>query len=310
MTLTELVARHQGKILDKWSSYLRIYEELFSPVRDEPVRLLEIGVQNGGSLELWAAYFRNAAEIVGCEIDAQRASLSFSSPNIRLVIGDACRDVTVQEVLKGGSGFDVIIDDGSHRPGDVIAAFSRYFSHLKPGGRYVIEDLHSSYWCDYGGELEHPHSAISFLKLLVDVVNFDHWHLKAERSDILRKIRKRYGVVFADADLEAIASIQFYDSLCVVRKSEGESGLGTRIVVGDRADGAGLRLPASAEGGDYAALALAPETWLDRVRERDARIEERERKVRELESALEEIRASTSWRVTAPLRKLRSAFSR
>ena len=49
-----------GKVSDKWESYLEYYDTLLAPRRNLPVSLLEIGVQNGGSLETWAAYFNNA----------------------------------------------------------------------------------------------------------------------------------------------------------------------------------------------------------------------------------------------------------
>ena len=41
----------------------------FESMMDQPINLLEIGVRNGGSLELWAEYFNKAVNIVGCDID-------------------------------------------------------------------------------------------------------------------------------------------------------------------------------------------------------------------------------------------------
>jgi len=43
-----------GKVSDKWDSYLPIYDRLFGPRKDDAIGLLEIGVQNGGSLEIWS----------------------------------------------------------------------------------------------------------------------------------------------------------------------------------------------------------------------------------------------------------------
>ncbi|HEX9872458.1 MAG TPA: hypothetical protein VGC99_28455, partial [Candidatus Tectomicrobia bacterium] len=48
-TLEQLYAEHSGKVSDKWSSYLTEYGRIFADYRHKPIRLLEIGVQNGGS---------------------------------------------------------------------------------------------------------------------------------------------------------------------------------------------------------------------------------------------------------------------
>ena len=54
--LVDLFFEHRGKTIDKWEHYLSIYAREFAPffALRRPIRLLEIGVQNGGSLELWA----------------------------------------------------------------------------------------------------------------------------------------------------------------------------------------------------------------------------------------------------------------
>jgi len=58
--LLALYQAHQGKVSDKWGSYLQSYNDLFASYSNQPVRILEIGIQNGGSLEIWAKYFPNA----------------------------------------------------------------------------------------------------------------------------------------------------------------------------------------------------------------------------------------------------------
>jgi cephalosporin hydroxylase len=40
-------------------SYIEKYEEILAPYRDRPITLVEIGVESGGSLAMWAEYFAN-----------------------------------------------------------------------------------------------------------------------------------------------------------------------------------------------------------------------------------------------------------
>src|SRR4030081_1710029 len=76
-TVEQLYKEHNGRVSDRWSSYLPQYERILNEYRDKPVRLLEIGIQNGGSLELWAKYFPNAQKLVGCDINPDCARLSY-----------------------------------------------------------------------------------------------------------------------------------------------------------------------------------------------------------------------------------------
>ena len=84
-TYAELHHEHQGKSSDKWESYLGTYERLFAPIRDTPVNIVEIGVQNGGSLEVLGKYFRNAANIIGCDINPLCADLKYDDARISVI---------------------------------------------------------------------------------------------------------------------------------------------------------------------------------------------------------------------------------
>lgn len=231
--LQKAYLEHTGKVTDKWSLYLQEYDRLFSEVREQPVRFLEIGIQNGGSLEIWADYFGRAERIVGCDINPKCHQLAFDDARIAVVIGDVNNDITEQDVLGCSTVYDIIIDDGSHRSSDIIKTFSRYFKHLADGGLYVIEDLHCSYWQEFEGGLFAPYSSITFFKKLVDIINHEHWGVRRSTSDFLSEISKNYNVTFDELITQLIHSIEFINSMCVIRKLGFRSNrLGHRIVVG------------------------------------------------------------------------------
>ena len=235
-TLSELYAEHDGKVSDKWSLYLNVYEHLFTAFRDKPVRILEIGVQNGGSLEIWRKFFRNANIIVGCDINAECGQLTFSSDKIALIVGDANTSETEREILERSAEYDIVIDDGSHKSSDIIRSFTRYFGHVAEGGIYVAEDLHCSYWKKYEGGLYDPYSSMSFFKRLADAVNSEHWGIARQRTDILDPFAKKFCVTFDEKLLASIHSIEFSNSLCILRKARPEENeLGRRIIAGRHA---------------------------------------------------------------------------
>ncbi|MFV8835701.1 glycosyltransferase family 2 protein [Aquisalimonas sp. APHAB1-3] len=337
-TLTTLYHEHQGKVSDKWSGTLDVYEHLFAPRRGDVRRLLEIGVQNGGSLELWAKYFDSADLILGCDIDPACAELVFHDPRIKVVSGDACVSETVRAVDAHSSAFDVIIDDGSHQVADVVRVFGKYFPRLRPGGVYVVEDLHSSYWQDYGGGRDAPYSTVSFFKLMVDVLNRDHWGVERSVPDWLTGYSRHFGIQLDEAFLGQIRSVRFDDSLCVIEKQDSQvRGVGKRVIAGnDEGVTAGTGSLAgthllhwSQAENPWAQLDrpaveyVEPLTrWLARQQRRITRqrrritrqrreLEElqeelvaRTRSIEQLQGEVAEIRTSRSWKLTAPYRRV------
>ena len=209
--LRDLFFQHDAKLIDKWEQYLSIYEvELGAFVeRGLPVRLLEVGVQNGGSLELWAKYLPLGSSVLGIDIDARVGLLSFTHAAITVAVADAT-NATQMERLLGEQTFDIIIDDGSHLAADVISAFRILYPRLAPSGRYVVEDLHTSYWPTYGGGYRAEGASIEWFKHLTDVINSDHipigtWLTQPEQETI--------------AHFKAsVARVSFFDSAVAVEK--------------------------------------------------------------------------------------------
>ena len=232
-TLAQLFAEHSGKVSDKWSIYITEYDRLFQPYRDQPVRLLEIGIQNGGSLEIWSKYFTNAIKFIGCDINPDCAKLQFDDPRITVVVSDANTDETQRHILKLSPVFDLMIDDGSHHSGDIVRSFARYFPHLNDGGLYIAEDLHCSYWQDFEGGLFQPYSSIAFFKQLADTINHEHWGIDKSRIELLRSFNRQYNTRLDDVSLAHIHSIEFINSMCVVRKAiPADNVLGQRFISG------------------------------------------------------------------------------
>lgn len=120
--------------------YLDAYERVLA---DRGVRsVVEIGVQSGGSLRLWADLFPGA-RVLGVDIDPACAKLD--GP-FEVVIGDAGDPEAM--AAYDGETFDVIVDDGSHAEAHTWANLDVWAPRLASGGVYVIEDavLGSTSW--------------------------------------------------------------------------------------------------------------------------------------------------------------------
>lgn len=208
--LTEVFRTHRGRIADKWEQYLPIYDAELERFRETgvPVRLLEIGVQNGGSLEIWRKFLPHGSSVVGVDINPICASLRFDR-DITVLTANAADHRSLESAL-GDRVFDVIIDDASHQSGEIIATFRSAFPRVAPGGLYIIEDLHAAYRHAFGGGFRMPDSAIEWLKKLIDALHVDHF----EHPDLLAPEI----LVPLQAMNRAIGRISFYDSVAVIER--------------------------------------------------------------------------------------------
>jgi GT2 family glycosyltransferase len=97
--------------------------------------------------------------------------------------------------------------------------------------------MHCSYWEEFSGGLSDPDSAISFFKRLVDVTNFEHWGIVADRRSQLAGFSRAYGIEFEEDFLAHVHSVEFVNSFCVVRKRDSlRNVLGLRKVAGQTAE--------------------------------------------------------------------------
>lgn len=138
---------HNQGFTDKglpYHTYIYLYDKEFTPYQKD-VRMLEIGVDHGGSLAMWKKYFEKY-DIVGFDLHPNPIEGMpytedlLNDKNIKLRFGRSSTERDAAVEFADGS-FDIIIDDGSHDPDIQIETFRVWFSKLNKGGIFFIEDI-------------------------------------------------------------------------------------------------------------------------------------------------------------------------
>jgi hypothetical protein len=185
-----------------------IYERYLGVLREENINLLEIGVGGsddpnigGASLRMWKAYF-SKANIYGLDLYDKS---TLEQERIRIFRGSQDDPATLQKVASDIGFINVIIDDGSHICAHIIRSFEVLFPLLVPGGIYVVEDIGTSYWPDYGGSEDflNPNTSVAYFKRLVDGIQHPHF-------------RHAFTPTYADAHTRFV---HFYENMIFIQKS-------------------------------------------------------------------------------------------
>lgn len=162
---------HDGRVAHKWTHYFPIYERHFARYQNRPCVLWEIGVGEGGSLQLWKRFLGPYAQVVGLDIVDKSEC---QEEQIAVRQGDQCDPVFLASVLEEFGPPDVVIDDGSHVMDHISATFRFLYPRLSPVGVYLVEDLHTAYWPEFGGGLGVPGSFVELTKGMIDELNAEH----------------------------------------------------------------------------------------------------------------------------------------
>lgn len=124
-------------------SYLPAYGELLSGLlaKKQDLKILEIGIQRGGSLLGWAMACPKA-KVVGIDLDDCPEFLK-GFQRIITIKGDAYTPAAMEFFKKQNWEFDLIVEDGSHTPDNILWAVKNYPSLLSKDGVMVVEDVPS-----------------------------------------------------------------------------------------------------------------------------------------------------------------------
>jgi SAM-dependent methyltransferase len=196
-----------GRLIQKWHHYFEIYHRHFAPFRGRSPVVLEIGVLQGGSLQMWREYFGAGAQIVGIDVDPR--CKQFEEAQIRVMTGDQADRAFLAEVKRQLARIDIVIDDGGHRMDQQIASFEELYPHLQPRGVYLCEDTHSSYMQRYEGGYGKAATFVEYSKALIDRLHA--WY--SEQPEVFK----------VDELTRSTYALHFYDSVLVVEKRPWQS---------------------------------------------------------------------------------------
>lgn len=197
MTLDELAIKYGTDKSSRGHNYCKYYEMFFRPLLPHIPNLLEIGIDKGDSLKMWAHYFIGG-DIHGIDIrDGYEYlaewsnSYGFSKINTHLVDHSNKADLMMFG-MQHDQYFDIIIEDGSHMSADSILTFETLFPYIKPGGYYCCEDV----LCDYDSRWNKGQSSIAYFKKLIDDVNMGgvipNDAICANKSEAIKKYNGSY----------------------------------------------------------------------------------------------------------------------
>lgn len=149
-------------------TYQRVYTKILENIRNEEFSLLEIGIDEGKSLNLWKDYLKNA-KIYGLDINRE-----FPHNRGYVFKGDQNKITDLQKIIFEIKSCKVIVDDGSHNPQHQVKTFNYLFENLlENGGYYIIEDIETSYWDPlselYGYEIGYLNTVDYFTKLTHEI---------------------------------------------------------------------------------------------------------------------------------------------
>jgi len=181
MNLHEIGLKHKT---DKstYHNFMFFYEHYLSFMREQPIKMLEIGFFKGSSIKTWLEYFSNATvnciDIIDVDFTSERFvynKISQEDDGLKELFSDGC--------------FDLIIDDGSHITSHQNKSLELLWPKLKKGGFYILEDLHTSFIDQY---IDSPITPYRFLKNKSGIEEIEYIFDESEFIEIFHKVPDFY----------------------------------------------------------------------------------------------------------------------
>lgn len=199
--LQRYAEQNPGRLIHKWKHYFEIYDRHFARFRGSDVCLVEFGVYQGGSLQMWKHYFGPRARIVGVDINPHCKACE--EDQIEVIIGDQEDRRFLKSLRERIPRIDILIDDGGHTMQQQIRTHEELFPHIDPHGVYLCEDVHTSYEAFYGGGYRKRGTFMEYSKDLLDRLH--GWRSETSRLRVSEFTR-------------SAQSLHFYESVLVIEK--------------------------------------------------------------------------------------------
>ncbi len=197
------------KFSTKFEKYFDVYELLFKKFKEKNITFVEVGVLNGGSLEIWKNYFGKNSRIIGIDINSE--CKKFEKDNIEIFIGDQSKNEFWEKFYREVGKVDILLDDGGHTNLQQISTVFNSVKNINDDGFIIVEDIHSSYMEQFGNPQKF--SFINFSKRNIDDLNF-----KFPNFSNLKNSLNDY-----------IYSIQYFESIVVYHINKKKSYMNSEI---------------------------------------------------------------------------------
>ncbi len=182
----------------KWNNYFEIYETILKKFVGKNVKLVEVGVGNGGSLFMWRKFLGKRAKIIGVELNPD--AKKFEKKGFKIFIGDQSDPQFWKKFFKKIGKIDILIDDGGHTNLQQITTLMESIKNINRGGMIIIEDTHTSYMNYKGFKNPSKNSLINFSSNLIENLHRRNPMLKKTMNDFSKKI----------------FSIEYFDSMVLI----------------------------------------------------------------------------------------------
>lgn len=226
----DYMTQTDGRAVSKWDHYFDIYTRELDRLRSHPIRFLEIGIWHGGSIPMWRKYFHPDSHLVFVDINPD--CKNHADDGTFVEIGDQSDKEFLSKLAEKHGPFDVIVDDGGHKMTQQITSFESLWPHIKKGGLYMVEDVHTSYWPGFGGGYRNEASFMEYAKRLID--KFHSWYTDQDELFEFNEFAKE------------VNSVRFFDSIVVIER--GDSSDAPVSVLSRNGDVSYSRLPLEIRG--------------------------------------------------------------
>jgi hypothetical protein len=183
----------------KHTSYFDTYDRVLSnlsTLNRKQCTVVEVGVQNGGSLCFWREVLGSGARIIGVDLNPEAKLLE--TAGFEIYIGSQSDPNFWKEFYLSVGEVDILVDDGGHTDLQQIVTLCSSLEHIKDGGCIITEDCHTSYMSNFGNPSDV--SFMSFSKRIIDSI--------MSRSGMLPfNVAKNFS--------STIWAVEFYESIVV-----------------------------------------------------------------------------------------------
>lgn len=206
-----------------------VYYERHLPPRvgSTSLRLLEIGIQSGGSARAWKHWYGDRLYYAGVDVEPKCKRTESPAENMWVEIGSQYNQTFLSQLCKKHGPFDIVIDDGAHRPEAIRASLKAIFpadsACMRIPSLYVIEDMQTMVMSRYQRVQNSPQD-------MLDIVGEAFWSMHAAYYDVVGWRKNAYGANHSSHPIfERLASeVHLYDSIAFIVRDhkKGKRGNG------------------------------------------------------------------------------------